>query len=66
MGSTIEHNIPIGASHTYILYKKINNSLDMTGNALLSISKIFVALTAALSQCKGGFKDDVIQGLFQS
>ena len=46
---------------TYVLYKKINSSLEILKNVLLSIPKIFVAQVVALSQWKENFKDDVVQ-----
>ena len=46
---------------TYVLYRKTNNSFDINENVLLSIARILVALAAALSHCRDGFRDDVTQ-----
>jgi len=45
---------------TYVLYRKTNNSFDINENVLLSIPRILVALVAALSHCKDGFRDDAV------
>ena len=46
------------------LVQKMNNSLEITENVLLSIPKTFVALTAALSQYKEGLWIKLSLGLF--
>ena len=38
----------------------MNNSLETTESIFLNIPKEFVVLTAALWQCKEGFKDEFI------
>ena len=58
MDSTIGHSILSGALHMFV--QKKNNSFYINENVLLSIARILVALAAALSHCRNGFRDDVI------
>ena len=42
------------------LVQKMNKSLEIAEKVLLSRAKNFVALVAALSQCKDGFKVKIV------